>query len=219
MGFTKELIDKAEYIWKEYLNHPFLIELSKGTLPKEKFKYYLIQDYLYLKEYSKVFCMGVIKSNDMKEMKFFYNSVKGTMEDETAVHIEYMKDLKIEPEEAEKYPYDLTTSSYTSYMKAISLTEGIKDIAVTTLSCTLSYGYIGKSLKKIYNNELEDNYYKKWIDMYDGKEFTIFCEKWTKYIDMICENISEEEKLRLEEIFIKCSIYEMEFWNMAYKER
>ena len=37
------------------------------------------------------------------------------------------------------------------------------------------------------------------------------------YIDGICENISEDEKERLKDIFIKSSLYEMEFWNMANK--
>ncbi|MGQ9472842.1 MAG: thiaminase II, partial [Candidatus Caldatribacteriaceae bacterium] len=34
--------------WQEILSHPFLVELSKGILPREKFDYYLAQDYIYL---------------------------------------------------------------------------------------------------------------------------------------------------------------------------
>ncbi len=34
--------------WREHTEHDFVNRLADGTLPIESFKYYLIQDYLYL---------------------------------------------------------------------------------------------------------------------------------------------------------------------------
>jgi len=34
--------------WKEHTEHEFVAGLADGTLPAERFKYYLIQDYLFL---------------------------------------------------------------------------------------------------------------------------------------------------------------------------
>ena len=62
MLFTDYLFENVKYIWDDYLNHPFLKEMGQGTLDREKFKSYLIQDYLYLKEYAKVYSMALIKS-------------------------------------------------------------------------------------------------------------------------------------------------------------
>ena len=43
---------KASYeVYGKILKHPFIKELSAGTLPREKFMYYLGQDALYLKEF------------------------------------------------------------------------------------------------------------------------------------------------------------------------
>jgi len=56
-----------------------------------------------------------------------------------------------------------------------------------------------------------------WIKGYASEEFRQCTEEWIDYIDEICENISEDEKERLKDIFIKSSFYEMEFWNMANK--
>lgn len=218
MEFTDYLLKQSKEIWDAYINHPFIVEIGKGTLPKEKFKNYLIQDYLYLKEYAKVFCMGVVKSTTMEDMKFFYNSTKGTMEDETAVHIEYMKRLGVSPSEAEECEYELITNSYTSYMQAISLTGNLKEIAVATMPCTWSYNYIGHHLKDNYKQNLDNNYYKEWILMYSEKSFDKFTKDWIEYIDNLCQDVSDEEKEKLTKIFIKASLYELEFWNMAYQE-
>ncbi len=54
MKFTDYLFKEVKEIWDEYLTHPFVKEMGEGTLDKDKFKNYLIQDYLYLK--------GVFKS-------------------------------------------------------------------------------------------------------------------------------------------------------------
>lgn len=48
MLFTDYLYENSKEVWDKYLEHPFLIELGEGTLDKEKFRKYLIQDYLYL---------------------------------------------------------------------------------------------------------------------------------------------------------------------------
>lgn len=34
--------------WQEHVEHDFVKKLADGTLPLDSFKYYLIQDYLYL---------------------------------------------------------------------------------------------------------------------------------------------------------------------------
>ena len=44
--FTDELRLAAAPIWEADLKHPFVRGIADGTLPKENFKFYLIQDYL-----------------------------------------------------------------------------------------------------------------------------------------------------------------------------
>ncbi|WP_270505941.1 thiaminase II [Paraclostridium sordellii] len=218
MKFTDYLFDEAKDIWESYLNHPFVREIGEGTLPKEKFKNYLIQDYLYLKEFSKVFAMGIVKSATIKEMKFFNRAAKGSMEDETAIHIDYMKKLDIPPVEAEKCELEMVSSSYTSYMQAVALTGGVKEIVMATLPCNWSYNYIGHYLYETYKDNLDTNYYKDWIKMYADSEFDELLKEWLDYTNYLCKNLSEDEMKKLTEIFIKSSLYELDFWNMAYEK-
>ena len=218
MKFTDYLFEESKEIWQGYLEHPFVVGMGEGNLDKDKFLNYLIQDYLYLIDYAKVFCMGVVKASSMEEMRFFYKSTAGTLDAETDVHIEYMKELGVDPKEAENYKANIETISYTSYMNSIALTGGIKEITMAILPCTWSYNYIGKYLFEKYKDNIDDNYYSEWIKMYAGEGFTSFADEWIDYTNKICENITDEEKMKLKEIFIRSSVYEMEFWNMANKE-
>ena len=217
MKFTDYLFEEAKDIFNGYLEHPFVKELGEGTLDKEKFKDYLIQDYLYLKEYAKVFCVGVVKAETMEEMKFFYDSIRGTMEDETAVHIKYLEEFGVSPKEAENSVINLSNSSYTSYMLGQALTGDIYDIIAAVLPCTWSYNYIGHELYKRYNDKLENNFYKSWIEVYVDKGYDEFTKEWLDYANRVCQNLSYDKKKKLKDIFIKSSLYEMKFWDMAYK--
>ncbi|AEB75278.1 transcriptional regulator [Clostridium botulinum] len=218
MEFTEYLFQEVKEIWHGYLKHPFVREMGEGILPKEKFRDYLIQDYLYLKEYSKVFCIGVVKSTTMKDMKFFYRSIEGTMEDETQTHIKYLEDFGFETTEVEKMMPNLVNVSYTGYMQGQALTGDLKQVAVATLACTWSYDYIGKYLWKTYKDNLENNFYREWIESYSSESGDKFAKDWINYVDDLCENISQDEKKKLTTIFVNCSKYEMQFWDMAYKK-
>ena len=50
MKLTDELYESVKDIWEGYHSHPFIQEMRAGTLPIEKFRYYMIQDYIYLYE-------------------------------------------------------------------------------------------------------------------------------------------------------------------------
>lgn len=50
MKTVKYLLEMSKEIWDKYNKHPFVMGIEDGTLDKEKFRYYIIQDYLYLQE-------------------------------------------------------------------------------------------------------------------------------------------------------------------------
>lgn len=218
MKFTDYLFEEVKDIWQEYLEHPFIKELGEGTLPKEKFKNYLVQDYLYLKEFGKVFAMCLIKSETIEEMNFFSRAISASIEYETAVHVSYMNKLGVPPKIAEKCKYEITTDNYTSYMQAIALKGNLREIIMSTMPCNWSYNYIGHYLLDNYKDMLEGNYYREWIDMYSEGQFDENLREWLDYVNYLCRDISNEEREKLKEIFIKSSLHELEFWNMAYKE-
>ncbi|HAL58508.1 MAG TPA: thiaminase II, partial [Sarcina sp.] len=68
---TQRLLDGSRDLWDAYLEHPFVQGIADGTLDREKFRFYMIQDYLYLIEYAKVFALGVAKAKDLESMRLF----------------------------------------------------------------------------------------------------------------------------------------------------
>ena len=90
MKLSEILFNSVEHIWNSYLTHPFITKMADGTLEIEKFKYYMLQDYVYLKDYIKVFAVGSTKSNEFDEIKFFCDNMYAVLDETYKVHIPYM---------------------------------------------------------------------------------------------------------------------------------
>ena len=80
----------AAPIWDRCLAHPFVTGLGDGSLPVEKFRYFMLQDYLYLLDYARVFALGVVKARDPGLMRTFAGSVEATLNGEMNLHRAYM---------------------------------------------------------------------------------------------------------------------------------
>ena len=216
MKLTDRLYEAAKPIWDGYLTQPFVKELGEGTLSMERFRFYMIQDYRYLLQYSKVFALGIVKAEEEELQRLFAGMVHDTLDGEMKVHKAYMARLGITEEEVANTKTALSNQSYTSYMLDEAHKGGVLEILVAVLSCAWSYQMIGENHKTI-PGALEHPLYGEWINGYSCKEY---CDSTQLIIDLVNkygEGISEEREDHLKEIFVNCSRYEQEFWDMAYE--
>ena len=133
MKVSQRLYEKALPIWESYFTHPFIQGMADGTLAKDKFQFYMIQDHKYLMEYAKVFALGVIKSRDEKDMRLFAAFIADTLNTENAVHQFFLKELGITQEDIERTPMCLNNDSYTNYMIAVAMKEGLAELTTAVL--------------------------------------------------------------------------------------
>ena len=54
MTFTTKAWETIAPIYNDILNMPFIIELQNGSLPIEKFQFYMLQDAKYLEHFGRV---------------------------------------------------------------------------------------------------------------------------------------------------------------------
>ena len=217
LTITQNLYNSVKEIWEKYYIHPFILGMKNGTLDKEKFRFYLIQDYIYLLDYAKVFALGIVKSNDENIMKKFAILINDILNSEMTIHNCYKDKLNITNEDIKNTKQSLANVSYTKYMIEIGYSGDILDILVAVLACSWSYKEIGNDLSKNSINSI-DNFYNDWIKGYSTDTYEKDNNELINLIDELGKNCSYEKYKKLEEIFINCSIYEYNFWNMAYNQ-
>ena len=75
MSFIRKTVENSMDIWDACLRHPFLAELHTGRLPEEKFTSYIVQDSIYLREYARVFGLGIQKSETYRDIRAVYSQL------------------------------------------------------------------------------------------------------------------------------------------------
>jgi len=216
MKFSERLYEKLQPIWRQNHNHPFVQGMGDGTLEKEKFRFYMIQDYLYLIDYAKLFAIGAMKATDLQTMGKFAALLDSTLNEEMSLHREYAKKFEISEKELEKAQPSPTTLAYTHYMLHVGQSGTLAELVAALLPCMWSYWEIGKELseKPGANNE----FYREWIEMYSSEEFGELATWCINLFDSLTEDKSEAELEKLEEIFLNTTRFEYMFWDMAYNE-
>jgi thiaminase/transcriptional activator TenA len=216
MKFSERLYEKLQPIWRQNHNHPFVQGMGDGTLEKEKFRFYMIQDYLYLIDYAKLFAIGAMKATDVQTMGKFAALLDSTLNEEMSLHREYAKKFEISEKELEKAQPSPVTLAYTHYMLHVGQSGTLAELVAALLPCMWSYWEIGKELseKPGANNE----FYREWIEMYSSEGFGELATWCINLFDSLTEEKSEVELEKLEEIYLNTTRFEYMFWDMAYNE-
>ncbi|MBM7603680.1 thiaminase/transcriptional activator TenA [Metabacillus crassostreae] len=218
MKFSERLYENVLPIWQKNHAHPFVQGMGDGTLDKNKFRFYMIQDYLYLIEYAKVFALGAVKATDLKTMGKFAALLDSTLNEEMELHRQYAKKFSVTLEELEAAKPSPTTLAYTHYMLHVSQNGTLAELVAALLPCMWSYWEIGKDLNS-RTGASEHEFYGEWISMYASEEFGQLATWCIDLMDELTEGKPEVELAKLEEIFLNTTRFEYMFWDMAFDEK
>ena len=133
--------------------HPFLVAMVDGTLNLESFRYYVVQDALYLQDFAD--CLRRLGSNDgvsPSDSERLVEFAVGAEEAELALHNSFFTQWNISAEGAEQMPNCLL---YTSYMKRVVATGSHAEGLACLLPCFWVYMHVGKCMLKL-RQELGD---------------------------------------------------------------
>lgn len=212
---STRLHDAAAPVWEACLRHPFVTGIGDGTLDMEKFRYFMLQDYLYLFDYARVFALGVVKARDPELMRVFAANVDAILGGEMKIHRAYMKRLDITEEQVFAVKPALANLSYTNYMLSVAQTGGPMEIVASILACSWSYAEIGQALAAI-PGAAEHPFYGEWIRGYASEEYAATNQALIELMDSLAADAGEEQMAYLTDVFVNCSRYELGFWDMAW---
>ena len=218
MTVSQRLREAARPIWDRCLTHPFVTGIGDGTLPVEKFQYFMLQDYLYLFDYARVFALGVVKARDAALMRPFAQNVDAILGGEMKIHRAYMARLGISEEQVLAVQPALDNLSYTHYMLSVAERGGPMEIVAAILACSWSYAEIGQALAGI-PGAAEHPFYGEWIRGYASEDYTAANQALIELTDRLTAGAAEAELAYLTGIFVNCSRYELGFWDMAWETR
>jgi len=214
MSFSERLRKSAHDIWEANYRHPFVQAIGKGDLSGEAFRFYLAQDYVYLKEYCRFLALAAAKSPDLESMGLFSHLLEVTLTVEMDLHRSICADFGMSAADLEAVRPAPICQAYTGYLLKIAYEGGFLDLMVAFLPCAWGYVEIGQRLKE--RGLPPHVHYAKWIETYASEEFLELTEELKRLLDRHAEGIPPRQAVRLQEIFDFSSRWEGLFWDMAW---
>lgn len=211
MKWSEKSWQKTSFVYDAIIKHPFIVELMRGTLPIEKFEFYLYQDAQYLNAFGKCLSYIASKFDDHNKTAAFLGFALDTVNVEKALHESYFPELK-HAKNIEQSPSCLL---YTSYMRAELSSKSLGESIAAVLPCFWIYNEVGKYIYKNQDKNI-NNPYKKWIETYSGEFFEKAVSKAIEICDEVADNYADELQQKMTGAFITASKMEWLFWDSAY---
>ena len=214
-GFYAEIRRDTESLWKTIFDHPFVRGIGDGTLAKDRFEFYLKQDYVYLIDFSRVFGLAAVKSASLSDMESFATLMNVTLNSEMELHRRTCAAFGISRKALEETRKAMITSAYTDYLVRTCLEGDLADILSVLVPCACGYVEIANVLKA--KGLPDDAFYKDWIGTYTSNEFEELAGQLVRQLDAHAEDAPERLKERWRRLYETSARYEYLFFDMSWK--
>ena len=204
-------------IWDGLHRHSFIRELAAGTLPLEKFRFFVEQNLMYLPEYARAMALGAAKADGLDTMKLFAADVANVLDNEIPENHELLRRVRELGAEDRGGGVCMAPANvaYTGFLVSTATQGGPLEIMAAIVPCTWSYGDIAEAL--VDEGLVHDHpVYAEWIRFYSEQPFTGVVEKMRADFEALAKGASETELRRLSGRFTTSVRLERAFWDMAY---
>ncbi|CAK7203933.1 hypothetical protein SEUCBS139899_006683 [Sporothrix eucalyptigena] len=205
-------------LWERFTRHPFLKALGAGTLPRESFQGYLIQDYLYLVQFARAAALAAYKSKNIKDITNAATMVH-EVDHEMTLHIKFCAEFGLAREDMEKAEEMAASTAYSRYLLDVGQSEDWFALQVALTPCVLGYGAAARALHQEHATTKDDTHpYWKWVENYTNDDYAAVAKRT---IDKMEQHAVLQSASRIEElvkIFKQAIKMEIGFWEMYSPE-
>ena len=214
--FSFEARERLNALWSAVLQHPFVQGIGDGSLARDRYEFYLKQDYLYLIEYGRILAIAAAKGGDLAEMRRFSELLELTLNMEMALHRKTCAAFGIDEGDLERTEPSLVTVAYTSTLLRTCYEGRGGDLYATLLPCAAGYVEIAEHLKA--RGLPENEHYRDWITTYDSAEMKELSGWLTKQMNRFAAQASDRDRERWFDLYRTSARFELLFFQMAWEK-
>ncbi len=219
MDIFARLKAAASSDWRSYVDHDFVRRMGAGTLPQEAFRYYLVQDYLFLIQFARAYALAIYKGRDLADMRAAKAGLCAILDLEMDLHVRLCGRWGLSPEAIESAPEHQATVAYTRFVLDCGMAGDLLDLHVALAPCIIGYAEIGRDLAPDGVEALAGHPYRDWIGEYAGAAYQqVAADARSHLDDLAARAMTERRFAELAALFAKASRLEAAFWQMALNE-
>ena len=200
----EELLQKHPQAWKEATVHPFLEQCKLGTIKSEQFNTWLVQDYLFVVEFTRMVAR-VLTAAPVRDFDVILGGLSA-LKDELSWFREKAAERNLDFLDAHRQE---TCMEYCTYLYSLN---GMPYALQATALWAIEYAYNqGWQLP----GEMPAPY-QEFAQRWGNPGFTEYVKLLAKQADTALEMSSENIQHQAEQVFLNVARLEKDFWQMAF---
>lgn len=200
-------------LWRSLPDHPFLRELAAGTLPLDRFRFFLEQDVAFLEATLRALGISLARARKEEEIRLLVEEAALIVDRELANEralLARVEELSPAPGARVEAP---ATVAYGGWLVATAVRGDAIDLLVALHPCVWSYLYIAQALER---DLVEHPIYGDWVAFFAGADYAEAVDSRTAALDRLLAPLPERRLAQLSELFMLGTRLEVLFWDMAY---
>lgn len=214
MNFADSAWENINNIYNSILTMKFIQELEEGSLRQEVFQHYIIQDAVYLGEFSRALAIISAKAPTPELQLQFAANAQGAIVVERSLHEEFFAQFDISAKVALASQPSPTCLNYTNFLLATAYQYSFPVSVAAVLPCFWIYLEVGKHIYQQSKDRV--NPYQKWIDTYVDVDFETSVQGVIEVANLMATKAGAEELELMNRVFYRASQFEWMFWDSAY---
>jgi len=214
MPFTADAWARNSAAYETIRTMPFNEELAAGTLPRETFRHYIVQDAHYLTGFGRGLAIAAAKAPRPDRIVQFCDAAKEAILVERALHGSFMETWGIAATTFEKTPLSRGSHHYIAFLIATAYSEPYEVGLAALLPCFWIYAEVGRD---IHARAAAGNAYQAWIDTYAGEDFHEAVARMLEAVDEAAEPASPITVEAMHRAYTASTRLEWIFWDSAYR--
>lgn len=194
--------------WHQILDLPFVRALGDGTLDEDLFAFYLDQDALYLRDYSRALATLSARADTAAAQVHWAAGAHEAIAAESQLHEGWLANR------ARLGGPSPITMGYTNFLRASAAGEDYVVGAAAILPCYWLYEEVGAVLS---SQNHADHPYAEWLSMYGGEEFAAEVARSLAEVERAFEAASPAQRVRAAQAYLSACVYEREFFDQAHR--
>jgi thiaminase/transcriptional activator TenA len=202
--------------WEAYVAHDFVRRLGAGTLPVPAFRFYLIQDYLFLIQFARAYALAAYKADTLEDARQAARSMRIILDDEMSLHVKFCAGWGLGLEDMLKVPEAPQCMAYTRFVLEAGHAGDILDLQVALAPCVVGYAEVANRLMADPATRLDGNPYRAWIEAYAGAEYQGVAAAAVSQLDRLyAHRAGPGRDAGLARLFGAATRLEADFWQMG----
>lgn len=216
LRFYDEFRRKTDSLWQAIFNHPFVKGIGDGTLSRDRYEFFLKQDYLYLIHSARIFAIAAAKAPLLHNMSYFTTLLYTTLNREMELHRTTCLEFGIPLEVLEQTEMAMITCAYTNLLVRTAYEGTVTDIVAVILPCAAGYIEIGQRLK---SEGLPDNrFYREWIAIYTSEDLKEVAERLKDEMNRQAHDAPKSLRDHWSYLYVLGTRFEFLFFDMSWKK-